>query len=72
MEALGLASAIITVLSASATLADIVHSIKNAPIELIALSNEVADLKLVVSEVEALDRNCNLVRESSESLTKVL
>lgn len=37
-----------------------------------ALSNEVADLKLVISEVEALDRNCNLVRKSSESLTKTL
>ena len=72
MEALGVASGILTALSATADLASLVQSIKNAPIELIALSNEVADLKLVISEVEALDRNCNLVRKSSESLTKIL
>lgn len=72
MEALGIATGILNALSATADLAHFVQSIKNAPIELIALSNEVADLKLVISEVEALDRNCNLIRRSSESLTKVL
>lgn len=72
MEALGIASGILNALSATTDLAHFVQSIKNAPIELIALSNEVAGLKLVISEVEALDRDCNLVRKSSESLTKIL
>lgn len=72
MEALGIASGILNALSATADLAHFVQSIRNAPIELIALSNEVTDLKLVISEVEALDRDCNLVRKSSESLTKIL
>lgn len=72
MEALGLASGLLSVLSATVNLADFVQTIKKAPIELIALSNEVADLKLVISEVEALDSNSNLIRKSSESLTKIL
>ena len=50
----------------------LIQSAKKAPDEIIGLSNQVADLKLVIEEAETLDRDSNLQIKSSESLTKLL
>lgn len=67
-----MAASVITLLSASGSLANVVRSMHNAPAELKSLSNESEDLKLVISEIESLDRESNLICKSSETLTKLL
>ena len=66
------AASALTLASAAYKLAQLIKLVKNAPDEMIALSNQVADLKLVVEEAEWLDRDINLERNSSETLTKLL
>lgn len=72
MDPLGAAASALTVASPAHKLGQLIRSTKNAPDEIIALSNQVADLKLVIEEVECLDRESNLQRRSSETLTKLL
>ena len=72
MEPFGATTAALTVIKTLSGFADVVKSFKDAPNELLALNNEVSDLKLVISDIETLDRESNLVRNSSESLTKLL
>ncbi|KAI9832146.1 MAG: hypothetical protein M1819_004497 [Sarea resinae] len=72
MDPVGFAASLLTLVSAFGKLGRLIKSMHNAPDELIALSNEVADLKIVLSDVEMLDRETNLVRTTSESLTKLL
>lgn len=72
MDPFGAAASALTVASAAYKLGQLIRSTKNAPDEIIALSNQVADLKLVIEEVECLDRDSNLQRRSSEALSKLL
>ena len=72
MEPLGAVASLATVLSVVSNLNQLIRSLRSAPDELLALGNEVADLDLVLSEIESLDRNRNHVRESSYTLTKLL
>lgn len=72
MEPLGAIASLATVLSVVGNLNQLIRSLCSAPDELLTLGNEVADLDLVLSEIESLDRNRNLVRESSNILTKLL
>ena len=72
MDPLGATASALTVASAVHKLAQLIQSTKNAPDEIIRLSNQVADLKLVIEEAESLDRDSNLQMKSSESLTKLL
>ena len=72
MDPLGATASALTVASAVYKLGHLIQSAKNAPDEIIRLSNQVADLKLVIEEAESLDRDSNLQIKSSESLTKLL
>ena len=72
MEPLGAEASLATVLSVVGNLNQLIRSLRSAPDELLALGNEVTDLDLVLSEIESLDRNRNYVRESSDTLTKLL
>ena len=72
MDPLGAAASVLTVASAAYKVGQLIRSVKNAPDEIVALSNQIADLKLVIEEIESLDRDSNLQRKSSETLTKLL
>lgn len=72
MDPLGATASALTVASAVHKLGQLIQSAKNAPDEIIRLSNQVADLKLVIEEAESLDRDSNLQMKSSETLTKLL
>ena len=72
MEPLGAVVSLATVLSVVGNLNQLIRSLRSAPDELLALGNKVADLDLVLSEIESLDRNRNHVRESLYTLTKLL
>lgn len=72
MEPVGLASSIVAFLEVTKRTTKLIRGIRNAPDELVALSNEAADLELIVTDLEELDRESNLVRTSSETMTMLL
>ena len=72
MDPLGATASALTVASAVRKLGQLIQSAKNAPDEIVHLSNQVADLKLVIEEAESLDRDSNLQMKASETLTKLL
>jgi hypothetical protein len=53
-EALGIASSTLTLVDASIKLVKLIRALKHAPAELLALNNEVADLKLLFSQVQVV------------------
>jgi cell division protein ZapA (FtsZ GTPase activity inhibitor) len=53
-EALGIASSTLTLVDTSVKLVKLIRALKHAPAELLALNNEVADLKLLFSQVQVV------------------
>jgi len=71
-EPVGLAASVITLAEIVTKLVKFVAAVRNAPGEILALSNEAADLNLVVSEVQGLVQDKQLSTERTQSLGKVL
>lgn len=72
MEVAGLGASIVAFAQAAGSIAKVIRNIRNAPDELIALSNEVADLNLIVSDLEQLALEGNLVGASTQTLAMLL
>jgi hypothetical protein len=71
-EPVGLAASAITLAEIVTKLVKFVAAIRNAPGEILALSNEAADLNLIVSEVQNLVQDKQQSTERTQSLEKVL
>ena len=72
MEGVGLAASLVTLVETTGATIRTIRDIRNAPDALSALSNEVADLKLVITDIQARESNDTSVHARSESLTKLM
>jgi hypothetical protein len=71
-EPIGLAASIITLAEVTTKLVKFITAVRDAPGEILALSNEAADTNLVVSEAQSLVQDGALPVERTKNLGKIL